>query len=99
MKEDKEKWFDEMFESVQSQKKVVPRADLFHQIEEKTDSKVVSIIPMYQLRAIAAAVLLLLTINISALVRNMKQTDTNVVMNTETTSQEQSLITDYKLYQ
>lgn len=99
MKDNKEKWIKDIFESLEGGKRAKPNVDLFARIEAEIENPDTKVIPLHHLRMIAAAAIVLLTLNIGALLQyNQGQKNNNEYQITENNHQT-SLISDYKLYE
>ncbi len=98
MENDKEKWIEEVFESIQGSKRAKPSPGLFAKIEAQIDNPDAVIIPMFQRRVAAAAAILLLALNVFALRQYMQQ---DSVLSNESVAMEmpnQQLISNYNIY-
>ena len=99
MKNDKEKWIGEVFNSMQGSRRAKPAPDLFAKIESRLQAPEARIIPMMQIKIAAVAAVLLLVLNTIVL-------QEIVTTNQEKTSQaleeyqgDHSLISNYKIYE
>lgn len=98
-KDDKQKWIDDVFDSMQGSRRAKPSPELFGKIETEIDAPEARVIPMYQWRLTAAAAVLLLVLNVFAL----RQVAESNALNTgewvvERTSNQQ-LISNFKIYE
>ena len=98
-KDDKEKWMEEVLDSLKGSERAKPSPGLYAKIESQLDATQVRIISMRQLNFAVAAAVLVLVLNVFAL-RQFAQTnafDTSYSTVTETSSQ--TLISNYKIYE
>lgn len=96
-KNDKEKWIDDVFGSIKGSERARPKSDLFGKILNEIETPNTRIIPLFQLRVIAAAAVVLLILNIAVL----RQSIQNSYSNTEvwiTENTEESVISNYNIY-
>ena len=68
MNKEKEKWIEDVFQSMKGAQRAKPRPELFNKIENQIYSSNAKIIQNFQWRSYAAAVILLLLINTMALI-------------------------------
>ncbi len=96
-KNDKEKWIDDVFDSVKGSERAKPSKDLFGKILNEIDVSDASIIPLFQLRMLAAAAIVLLVLNIAILRQNVQNNNSN---SEEWLSEkvEESVISNYNIY-
>lgn len=99
MKDDKEQWIEDVFDSLKGSKRAKPNDDLFARIETEIESPDTKVIPLRQLRMIAAAAIVLLTLNIGALLQYTQSQKSNYENQVTESSHQTSLISDYKLYE
>lgn len=100
MKNEKEKWIQGVFDSMEGSERAKPSAQLFakieHQIDQEEGAKLISI---NQWRWSAAAAVVLLLVNVFAM-RNLTQA--NMAVSDEFTvgqDASQQLISNYKIYE
>lgn len=92
----KEKWAEEILQSLEGIERATPSDDLFAKINQqlvKQDRS--NVIPFHQLKWFAAAACLLISINIVAFSTKGNEVETNE----QSTLYENQLITDYSLYE
>ncbi len=98
-KRDKEKWINDVFDSMKGSQRAKPNPDLFAKIEHQIDAPEAKVISMHQWRMVAAAAVILLVLNVFALREvpesNALNTDELLVENTSN----QQLISNYKIYE
>lgn len=96
MKNEKEQWINDVFESVKGSERAKPNTDLFTKIESQIDSEEAKIIPMRQWRMAVAAAVVILIMNVFA-IQNFTQ---NNRMNADEIENEtnQPLISNFNLY-
>lgn len=100
MKEDKDKWVDDVFDSMKGHQRAKPKPQLFARIEDKLDASETKMIPMRQWKYTSVAAALLLVLNTFALQQFTKNKELNageMVVSTDDSSQ--LLISNYKLYE
>ena len=97
--EDREKWIEDVFDSMKGSQRAKPRADLFAKIEQEIQHPETRVIPLYQRRIAVAAAIVLLAGNVFALRHyvNTSQTKGNEIVMDETLSP--GLISNYNLYE
>jgi len=99
MENDKEKWMDDVLNSMQGSQRAQPKSSLYAQIENKLDTPTTDIIPIYQWRTIAASAILLFILNFYAAYEFNQSQPLN---NTEIESDDMynyQVITDYNIYE
>ena len=74
MKNDKEKWINEVLESTKGMQRTSAPAHLFKKIESQIGQGEAKVIPMTQLRIAAAAAVILCWMNVSILYQQAKNT-------------------------
>lgn len=96
MKEDREKWITDVFNSLAKSKRAKPSEDLFGRLEQQLftppDAK---ILPISQWRIAAAATVLLLFLNVFALQQSTQSPTSDGFGETSPVA---ALISNYKLY-
>lgn len=99
MKDDKEKWMEEVFDSMKGSERARPNPELYARIENQLDDPEAKVIPMRQWSFAVAAAILVLVLNVFVLRQftqnNALNTNEMVVSNTSS----QSLISNYKIYE
>lgn len=91
--EQKERWANEVFASIEDMKRANPSDDLFEQIHAKLQNTVqVKIIPLRNLAWAAAVACVMITVNILALNFNTKGEN-------RSSAAIEQILTDYTLYQ
>ncbi|UBM60167.1 hypothetical protein LAG90_05865 [Marinilongibacter aquaticus] len=97
MDSEKEKWINDVLQSMKGSRKAKPSARLFEQIESKIDSTEAKVVPLYFWRSVAAAVLLL-CLNIFAFqhLNAYRKSVSNTQV--ETASYSADLISDFNIY-
>lgn len=98
MKNEKDKWIEEVFESVEGIHRAEPSANLFAKIEQQVfkEGKTIS---MQKAKLLAVASILLVFVNIFALSKQIKQNSLNIEVITNPTSSNQDFISNYNLYE
>jgi len=99
MKSDKDKWKDDVLNSMKGARRAVPPPDLLARIEAKLDDSEARVIPMRQWSYAVAAALLVMLLNVFAMrqiVRTNSDTTTEQVAGNDA---EQVLISNYNLYE
>lgn len=98
MNDEKDKWMEEVFQSMKDSQRAKPHPELFTKIEEELTVSEVKVIPMSQWRIAVAAAVLLLFVNIASLLY-YKQSDVMAYENIEKGSTySESLISNYQIY-
>jgi hypothetical protein len=99
MEKEKDAWIDDVLNSLQGSQRAQARDDLFEQIEAKLSRPKAKIIPMKQLRMVAAASVILLLLNGFAI---RQYTLGNTANDTEASveiASDQLLISNYNFYE
>ena len=96
MNDNKEKWIQDVFDSLEGSKRATPPSHLLSKIEQNLVAPEAKIIPMSNYRIAVAAAVVLLVMNVFVMYQ-YAQTSTNSFPESMTDNTE-SLITDYKLY-
>lgn len=97
MENDKEKWIDEVFDSVKGSHRARPNPDLLIAIEDQLDLQIRTISP-WQWRLSAAAACLLLALNFFSIRHYLQNSGSQNLELVSETVHEQALISNYKLY-
>lgn len=99
MNKDKEKWIEEVFESMEGSQRAKPSPMLFTKIKERIDSSNSKVAPIYQWSNYAAAVAVVFLVNICALIsynRNEVLPNSNVAA---VDMYDEPLITSFQIYE
>ncbi|MFK8101053.1 MAG: hypothetical protein AB8G15_00960 [Saprospiraceae bacterium] len=99
MKEAKKAWIDAALNSTQGMQRAKPSDELWAKIQANTFSAKVKMIPIQQLRLIAAAAAVLLVMNVMTLRTYFQGENFTGGEPTEEAGETPSLISDYKLYE
>lgn len=94
----KEQQIDAILNSMNGSKRAKPRPELLAQIQKKIRQPVAKILTMNQLRAVAAAAVLLVTLNVyafSSLYSNEALSENELVLQGD----DESLISNYQIYE
>ncbi|MEZ4850474.1 MAG: hypothetical protein R3B93_18055 [Bacteroidia bacterium] len=97
--DEKEKWIEDVFQSMKGSKKAQPRPELLAKIEDQITDSREKVIPMRQWKYAAAAAVVIIFMNVSALLyynQTAKGTYEDVAA-AEVYSK--SLISNYKIYE
>mgnify|MGYP000668897645 CR=1 FL=1 len=98
MRENKQ-WIEDVLKSTQGMRRAKPRPDLFVKIEEQIQGVEAKIIPFRRLQIAAAAAVLLMVLNITALSQYTNYIEGEEQELTEMEQSEQSLISNFNLYE
>lgn len=98
MKDNKEKWIEDIFNSLEGSKRAKPNFDLFARIEAEIENIDTKVIPLRQVRMMAAAAIVLLTLNMGVFLQYTQSQEANNENEVIETIDQSSLISDYKLY-
>ncbi len=99
MKEAKKAWIDAALNSTQGMQRAKPSDELWLKIQARTFSAKVKMIPVSQLRFIAAAAAILLVLNVITLGTYIQRENAVWGELLEETEEIPVLISDYKLYE
>lgn len=95
MNDEKEKWMEDVFQSMKGSQRAKPRPELFIKIQNRIGVGDAKIVPLRQWRYAAAVAVLMLVVNTKALVYfNQKQQ----VSYEDVDTYNQSLISTYQIY-
>ncbi|WP_281756512.1 hypothetical protein [Neptunitalea chrysea] len=94
MKEEKEKWIDKVLMSLEGGQKARPERDLFSSIEKRIQNYEANTIPVSRLVMAAAAVVLLIMLNIAVVKKSVSTKENNVE---EKATYSSLLISDFNL--
>ena len=96
MKNEKEIWIDDIFESLEGSDRALPPSHLFSKIEQNLTVSESNIIPLMNYRMAIAASFLLLVMNIAAMYQHTQtiSNPSSELINNDT----ESLISDFNLY-
>jgi len=100
MKEDKDKWIEQVFASVEGSQRAKPDADLFAKIEKGIDDSKTIMVSFVQWRIAIAAAIVILVLNVFVMKQQYAQSNTldgRQYVNNEITDQE--FISSYKIYE
>jgi len=97
-KEDNESRFDDIFESMKGSRRAKPSSDLFAKIEAQIDNPEAKVIPMTFRRLAAAAAVLLLLMN-GLVLQQFAQNESFAGDQVTSKNADQSLISNYKIYE
>lgn len=98
MEKDKEKWMNDVLDSVQGSRRAKPHPELFAKIEAAVYAPQSKVIPIRQWRLFAAAAVCLLMLNIFAL-RKYAQSNVSAKEWLVENSVEETIISTYQLYE
>ncbi len=99
MNDEKEKWMEEVFQSMKGSQRAKPGPELFAKIEDQISFPKAKVVSMAQWRYAAAAAVLVLFLNTTTLL-HYKQLDKVSYENTAVAdSYGQALITTYQIYE
>lgn len=91
----KEQWVNEVLQSLDGIEKAEPKADLFAKITDKiSKGEVTKIIPLQQLRWVAAAACIIIGVNIYVFTSGITTTKNTNINTTET----YQILSNYSLY-
>ncbi len=99
MNDEKEKWKDQVFQSMKGNQRAKPRPELLAQIEDEIARSKTRVVPLPNLRYVAAAAACLLLVNTGALIYYHQQTQATSENVTGAGDYEQSLISSYQIYE
>lgn len=99
MTEDKEKWMEAVFQSMKSSQRAKPRPELLAKIEDRIKDSTSKVIPLHQWRYAAAAAVLILFANTSALLFYNQYEEVPVAEAVVADAYSQSLISNYQIYE
>lgn len=97
MKDNKEKWIADVFDSMKGSRRSKPSADLFAKIEHQLDAPEARVIPINQWKLTAVAAVLLLIMNVFVL-RQVTQNNGFGTGETMVEHTSEQLISNYKIY-
>lgn len=102
MSSEKEKWLEEVFNSMEGSQRARPRPELLAKIENQIGDSKANVIALPQLRKYAAAAAVLLLINASALmyyIQNQDLSSQNIAaLNVDADLYDESYINSFQLY-
>lgn len=99
MKSDKEKWMEDVFESMKGSQRARPQPELLEKIMKNIDAPEAKVVPMYQWRIVAAAAVLLLVLNIFALNHYTQNSVSSSGELAVEDASSQLIISNYKIYE
>lgn len=100
MNDNKEKWIEEVFQSMKGRQRAKPRPEVFTNIKEQIALSETKVARMFQWRYAAVAAVLVLALNIFTLrhyFQNNQLQDNEMLVSSK--NYDQSLITNYKIYE
>ena len=99
MNDEKEKWIEDVFQSMKGSQRAKPQPDLFVKIQNRIGVVDAKIVPLHQWRYAAAAAVLILLMNMTALVYFNQQNKVNYEDVAVEDTYNQSLISSYQIYE
>lgn len=100
MKEDKDKWIDEVLDSMKGSQRAKPSPELFAKIENQLAPPEIKIIPMRQWSYAVAAAVLVLVLNVFTVRQFTQNNELNAgEMVVSADDSGESLISNYKIYE
>lgn len=99
MNDEKEKWMEDVFQSMKGSQRAKPRPDLLVKIQNRIGVVDAKIVPLRQWRYVTAAAILLLLIDMSALVYFSQHNQVNYEDVAVVDTYNQSLISSYQIYE
>lgn len=98
MNEDKEKWMEDVFQSMKGSQRAKPSSDLFVKIQDQIGSGDAKVVSLHQWKYTAAAVVFILVVNTKALVYFNQQHQVNYEDVVDGNTYNQTLISTYQIY-
>jgi len=98
MNNEKEKWMEDVFQSMKGSKRAKPNPELFAKIKGQINASEAKVIPLYQWRSAAAAAVLLLFMNVATLRHYHQQDEGNYQDVAVADMYGESLISSYQIY-
>jgi hypothetical protein len=98
MKDDKEKWMEDVFQSMKGSQRAKPRAELFANIKGEISGSKAKVVPMYQWRYAGVAAAFLIAVN-TAVLLFYNQNNTTYEKVTVVDTYSQPLISTYQIYE
>lgn len=99
MKEDKEKWIDAVFDSLQGSTRAKPGSGLFAKIENQIDGRDARFVPLPQWRIAVAAAVVLLCLNVFTVRQYLQSSKVATEAGGAEEASDQALLSNYKLYE
>ena len=99
MNDEKEKWMDEVFESMKGSQRAKPGPELFAKIESQIEISTGKIIPLQQWRYAAAAAVLVLLVNATVLLYYNQHDGVAYEDVAVVDTYRQPLISNYQIYE
>ena len=96
MKDEREKWIESVFESMEGSQRAKPSPSLLSRIEDKIYASEANLISIPWIRWAVAAAVTLIVLNIAAVSYSAKQSNTAY---SSQDTESGSLISDYQLYE
>lgn len=97
--EDKDKWIEDVFNSMEGSSRARPNSDLFERIEGQLNAPEAKFVPLRQWGLTAAAAILVLVINLFALRQFTQSNEFNTSEMVVSGASSQELISNYKIYE
>lgn len=99
MKEDRQKRIDEVLGSMKGSQRAQPPSDLFSKIDQKINQREATVVSLSSWRWVAAAAVILFLLNGTAMMRYARITKATASELLDEAATDQSLISNYKLYE
>lgn len=99
MNDEKEKWTEEVFQSMKGSQKARPRPELFAKIEDKIAASKNKEIPLHQWRYAVAAAVIILLLNTTALLYYNQHNELSYENAVVADAYTESLISNYQIYE
>ena len=99
MKDDKDKWIENVFDSMKGSKRAKPSHELFAKIEHQINAPEAKTISMRQWSYTVAAAVLVLVLNVFALRQITQSNELNAGEMIVSDASSQSLISNYNIYE
>lgn len=96
---DKEKWIDDVFDSMKGSQRAKPSPELFSKIENQIYSPAATIIPIIKLRVAAAAAIMLLFFNVISIRQYAQKAQGDATEYIVESESDQQLISNFNLYE
>ena len=98
MNDNKEKWMEDVFQSMKGSQRTKPQPDLFVKIQNRIGVGDAKLVSRHQWKYTAAAAVLILFVNITALVYFNQQHQVNYEDVADGNTYNQTLISTYQIY-
>jgi hypothetical protein len=96
---DKEKWMDDVFESMKGSHRAKPRPELFARIEDQIYAPTAKVIPVFKLRVATAAAIFLLIFNVVSMRHYAQNAQVETAEYIVENESDQQLISNFNLYE